>query len=422
MRLILKHPNVIAFSIIQIIFSAPGQTFLIGLVVIPMFSDLNLSITKFAGIYSAATLAASLCLNPAGRLVDRWEPNRVILFNSLLMSLGCILLSTVQMGVTPLVTLIQLYVAFFLLRFIGQGVFGLTSSIILINAFKKNRGQAIGLMALGFPLSEIIYPTLTLFLLSLVGWRDTYFIFGLSYIVIMLPLQFILIKRSKLKKGIYYKGEMVVQPQGLPSAKRSSSEEESLPVGKVLKKSTFYLVTIANCVPPLLMTGLFFHQETMFNENGWPLSSIALGIIVYACCKAASSIIMGKVVDKYGPLFPFILIILLLSTGTLITAFGGPLSMIYLYFGLMGYALGMSSPVMNVVYPNLYGVKHIGAIKGLMATFRNGLTAFAPLPIAMILDAGGSLSTVLFYTAIGTAMLAVLPVIANIIDPRLNHK
>ena len=40
----------------------------------------------------------------------------------------------------------------------------------------------------------------------------------------------------------------------------------------------------------------------------------------------------------------------------------------------------------------------------------------------MVLDAGGSLSTVLFYTAIGTAMLAVLPVIANIIDHRLNHK
>ena len=422
MRLILKHPNVIAFSIFQIIFSAPGQTFLIALVVTSIFSDLGVSVSKFASIYSVATLTASICLNPAGRLVDRWSPNRIILFNSILMCMGCFLLATVQPYDSWILLLGHLYAAFFLLRFIGQGVFGLTSSIILINAFKRNRGQAMGLMALGFPLSEMLYPTVTLFLLSTVGWRETYMMFGLSYVIIMLPLQFILIKRAKLKKGVYYQGEMVVQPQTLPSAQTDlASSDVSLNVRQVLNTATFYLVTVANCVPPLLMTGLFFHQEPMFNSNNWPLSHIALGVMIYAVGKAISSVVTGNIVDRYGPLGPFVMLILLLSSGTMVAAFGGAEHMIYIYFGLMGTALGMSTPVMNVIYPNLYGTKNIGAIKGLMATFRNGLTAFAPLPVAMILDRGGDFHQILFYTAIFTACLAILPIVANSIDPRLNH-
>ena len=394
-------------------FSAPGQTFLIALVVIPIFSELDLSMTTFAGLYSSATLLASLCLNPAGRLVDKWSVNRIVLINSLLMALGCVLLATAtHIG--------GLFIAFFLLRLMGQGVFGLTSSIILINAFEKNRGQAMGLMTLGFSLSEMIYPALTLALLAVTGWRTTYLIFALSYVVIMLPLQFILIKRSKFKKGQYFEGEMSIQPQLLPGGRTPDRAGDPLTVSQVIKTPTFYLVTIANCVPPLLMTGLFFHQEVMFNTNGWPLSSVAVGILIYAGCKALSSVIMGPIIDRYGPLWFFVSIILLLSSGTLIAAVGGAIPMVYLYFGLMGTALGMSSPVMNSIYPNLYGIKHIGSIKGLTATFRNGLTAFAPLPIAMVLDAGGSLSTVLLYTGLGVSVLALLPLIAYRLDPRMN--
>jgi MFS family permease len=416
MRLLLKHPNLLSFSILQIIFSAPGQTFLIALIVIPIFSELDISMTQFAGLYSAATLMASLCLNPAGRFVDQWSVNRIVFINSFLMALGCVLLATST-------TITQLFIAFFFLRFIGQGVFGLTSSIILINAFEKNRGQAVGLMTLGFPLSEIIYPTLTLFLLGSMGWRNTYLIFALSYLVIMLPLQFILIKRSKLKKGAYFPDEMLGQPETLLGVdKKTTLTSVSLTVPQVIKSSTFYLVTIANCVPALVMTGLFFHQEIMFKTNGWEISNVAIGIVIYALCKAISSVSMGSIIDKYGPLWPFVITILLLSTGTLITAYGGPNIMIFIYFGIMGMALGISSPVMNVVYPNLYGVKHIGAIKGLMATFRNGLTAFAPLLIAIVLDMGKSLPELLFYTGIGISLLATLPIIAYWIDPRLNGR
>ena len=90
--------------------------------------------------------------------------------------------------------------------------------------------------------------------------------------------------------------------------------------------------------------------------------------------------------------------------------------MMYSYFMIIGAALGFGSPVMNVVWPHFYGVKHMGSIKGLIATFRNGFTALGPLPVAMGLDAGISINTILKTTAALTLTLAVIPLIVWKLD------
>jgi MFS family permease len=185
MRTILKHHwNIIAFGILEIFFSAPGQTFLISFFVAKIFQDLPVSLSAFAGIYSAATLAASLLLNPAGQIIDRYPVRKVATGVSLLMALGCweLAFST---------NLIGIFIAFFILRLIGQGVLGLTATTLVIKKFFLNRGKALSLIMLGYPLSEMIYPFVCLYFLELAGWRWTYIWLGLSNVVILLPLQLI---------------------------------------------------------------------------------------------------------------------------------------------------------------------------------------------------------------------------------------
>ena len=83
----------------------------------------------------------------------------------------------------------------------GQGVFGLTASTLIIKQFEKNRGKAMGFITLGFPFSELIYPSLALCLLSTVGWRMSYVAFGISNLILMLPLQLWLIAKANIKEG-----------------------------------------------------------------------------------------------------------------------------------------------------------------------------------------------------------------------------
>ena len=406
-KFLTQHPFILSFGILQVFFSAPGQTFLISLFVPYIFKELNISQSSFAGIYSAATLSAALLLNPAGRLIDKYCVQNIIKVIVFCMALGCLTLSLAN-------NIVSLFIGFFIVRLIGQGVFGLTASTLMVKKFEKNRGKSMGIITLGFPISEAIYPALALFLISLIGWRLTYICFGIINIIIMLPIQLYLLKKSNIIHGGFFPGEVDVNPQHLRGnpEQRKIRPHKDFTLKEVIADPKFYLILAASSLPPMAVTGLFFHQGSLFEANQWPLHLAATGILTYAICKAIGSIWMGIFVDKHGPLIPYILLIFLLGLGTFVASCGGSTFVIFIYFSLIGAALGFSSPVMNVVWPYFYGTKNIGNIKGFVATFRNGFTAFGPLPIAMALDAGLSINIVLRYFSFFIIAMIALPIIA----------
>ena len=385
-----KYSYLLLFGIFELFFSAPGQTFLISLYVQPIFNDLSASQSLFAGLYSSATLAASLLLNPAGRLIDKHSIKTIIVLNSILMAAGCLILAMAK-------SLFVLFVGFFMVRLMGQGIFGLTASTLIIKQFHKNRGKAMGIITLGFPLSELIYPSVAIYLLSQFDWRMSFVIFAFSHLVIMLPLQVWLISKANIKEGQFLPGESELNPQLLPGAggHRRIRPHENWTLGRCLKDVKFYLLIAASCIPPMIMTGLLFHQATLFLHHQWPITLAATGLAVYAVAKALFSVAIGPVVDRYGPLPPFIVLIIMIGTGTYLASVTGPVWIIYLYFATLGAALGMSSPIMNVVWPYFYGTQYMGSIKGFIGTIRNGFTALGPLPIAIAIDHGITINVVL---------------------------
>jgi len=408
-----QHPHILTFGILQLFFSAPGQTFLIALYVIPIFNEFGVSNSLFAGIYSTATLSAALLLNPAGRLIDKYTIQTIIKAVTILMAIGCWFLASAH-------NLLILFIAFFILRLIGQGVFGLAASTLMVKQFDKNRGKALGIITLGFPISEVVYPSIAVFLLSTFDWRISYVLFGFSNILLMLPIQLYLLKHANIHKGEFRPGEAAINPQRLPGNpdKRIIRPRRDYALKEILKDSKFYLILLASCLPPMVVTGLFFHQITLFEANHWAIAFAAQGLAVYAVCKAIGSVWIGTVVDQHGPFIPFFILIFLLGIGTWLASMGGPSYMIFLYFSIIGAALGFSSPVSNVVWPYFYGTKHMGSIKGFVATFRNGITALGPLPIAMILDAGGSINMILKWMAVLIFVMSILPLIIWYLDKR----
>lgn len=413
--LLTRHPFLISFGIMQIFFSAPGQTFLISLFIPFIVKDLHISQTLAATIYSTATLCAALILNPAGRLIDKYAVTTVLKTITVAMALGCAIIANAQ-------SIFTLFLGYFFIRLIGQGVFGLTASTLMIKNFVKNRGKSLGLITLGFPISEAIFPSITLILITSIGWRATYGIWGVIMISIMLPLQLFLVSRSRIQHGQFQSGEIDVNPQHLRGQpeKRHIRAHKDIPLGQALKDIKFYLILAAACLPPMVVTGLFYHQVSLFESNQWPLGLAVTGFAIYAFFKAAGSIGIGIVVDKHGPFTPFILLIFMLGLGTFFAGKGGPSYTIYTYFILIGAALGFSSPVTNVVWPYFYGVKYIGSIKGMVATCRNGVTALSPLPMAMAMDRGISINTILMYLGFTIILLSFLPLMVKYLDKNEN--
>lgn len=417
-ELLRKRFPLISFGVFSIFYTAPGQTFFISLIIPRVLASHPRLENQFEWQYSLATFLAALLLNPAGRFIDKSSPFKILLFNTTAFALGCLLLSAGFLGDNFFWPVLAL----FLLRLFGQGVFGLTASTFISRSFDRNRGKASGIMSLGFPLSEIVFPPLLLVLLSLVNWQAAYQVLALSLFIVFLPVAWVLLRLSRLPpRGETYPEERPEAMGGLTSSRSGAGQDRKAyfeghyqyRLGECLRELRFHALLAAACLPPVVMTALFFHQGRIFEWRGWPPEWAAWFLASYAVTKAAGSLFMGPVVDRLGPFLPFTLVILLLATGPLFILISDAAVWGFLYLSWMGAALGFSTPVSSVIWPRLFGIEHLGSIKGFVGTFRNGLTGLGPVGLALLFQSGWSEAESLLLISGVTLALAFLPLLVS---------
>ena len=66
----------------------------------------------------------------------------------------------------------------------GITVFGnLSTAKLVSNWFKEKIGTALGYASIGISMSGVIIPPIAVFLISIIGWRNTYLSFGLFVLI-----------------------------------------------------------------------------------------------------------------------------------------------------------------------------------------------------------------------------------------------
>ena len=124
-------------------------------------------------MYSVSTLLASLFLPRMGRYVDTWPVYRMVRLNALFFGSALILFAYAN-------TLITLWISLFFMRLFGQGALTMTATAHTIKRFKQNRGTAIGLTQLGYPLSELVFPSLYLLIQHRMDHATAFLLFGMA--------------------------------------------------------------------------------------------------------------------------------------------------------------------------------------------------------------------------------------------------
>ncbi|HBJ91509.1 MAG TPA: MFS transporter, partial [Hyphomonadaceae bacterium] len=144
-------------------FSGFGQTYFISLSNDAIRAAHGLSHSQFGLIYGGATLASAFTLSNFGKLVDRFSVRRSAILTVLGLSLACAL-----MAISSL-TVVILPLAIFALRLFGQGFCGHVAMTSAGKWYTKNRGKAVSIVGLGFPLSESFMPAVAAVILSTAG-------------------------------------------------------------------------------------------------------------------------------------------------------------------------------------------------------------------------------------------------------------
>jgi MFS family permease len=393
-----ENRRFLAFGFLTAFCSSYGQTFFISVFGGEIRAEFGLSHGTFGLIYSAATLVSGFCMIWAGAQIDRIDLRRF----TAAVCIGLVVASLLTGWTT---SAFMLGVAIFALRLSGQGLMSHTAMTAMVRYFERDRGKAISMANLGFPAGQAIFPVIGVALAAAIGWRETWFVLAFILAVLVMPFLLWLLKgHGERHRRMEARTAQNGSDNGASSRQWSARE--------VRRDPRFWLMAPGFLGLSFVGTGIIFHQVHLVDFKGWSLAWFAANYSVMAAASVVTSLFVGPLMDRIGAvrMTPYYQIPALV--GVLFLAGGDALWVIPVYMVLYGISIGVTRVVISALWAEWYGVRHLGAIRALVAAMMVMASAASPVLFGWMIDRGITMNAILFMSAAYTALSIVLIVIA----------
>lgn len=379
------------------LFSGFGQTFFIAISTGPIRAAFDLTSGEYGGIYMIATLASALTLPILGQIVDKHSVGTTILFSTLMLAAACLL-----MAFSP--NILVLILALYGLRLFGQGMMTHISMTAMGKWFAENRGKAVSIASLGFSGAQALLPYAFVVLTGYISWRQGWVVAAAITVVVALPMTWALMRKERL-------------PRGTVAAAAGDTDRDWMR-GEMIRDPLFWITCIGVMAPPFIGTAIFFHQDFMLETKGWSLEVFAASIIVMTVVSVLTGLVAGVIVDRKSAVAILPTFLLPLGIGCLILGFGaGPETILY-YMVFQGISNGFSSTIFGAIWPEVYGTKHLGAIRSLIMSMMVLFSALGPGVVGWAIDAGVSFTTQMVWMGAYCLCAAMALLFASILFKR----
>ncbi len=325
----------------------------------------------------------------AGWFVDRFGPRRLMLF-------GIMAAGVAVMSLGMMTSLWQFY-SFYLLMALGYMCGGpLPNQVLTSRWFSKSRGKAMGFAYLGIGLGGMLVPQIARWLNMHMDWRSSLMILGAMMIVIAFPVAWFVKENPENK---------------LAEAK---TDEPKTPFKSILKKRSFYFLAIGSMCSIGAVAGvsqnlkLFFSIDLEYSQgHAANIISIVLGASIIG------RLLMGWLADRFPRKYVMMLIYSLITISILLLYYASVPGMIYLFAFIFGIGLGGDYMIIPLMAAELFGVKVLGRVMGLVLTVDGLGEAFGPMLAGWLRDQTGrytvGFTALIILSVVGTIAIALLP-------------
>ncbi len=395
-----RNRRFLSFGILVAFFSAFGQTFFIAVFGPDIRAEFNLSHGDFGGYYAIGTAVSGVTLIWAGKLIDRFDLRWVTAGVASLLILACVFMSIVPVAWA-------LAPAIFALRLSGQGLMSHTAMTAMGRYFEAERGRAVSIAILGFPLGVAVFPGLAVWLSGQFGWRMAWALVALALTLFLIPVLLWLLKGHGARHRFFLAQTTGSTDPGMAARAQPTGRRRQWTRAEVLRDPRFYLLCFAITAPSFISTGLFFHQAHLAAAKGWSLAWLAAAFVAYTVGAIGANLAFGPLIDKYGArrLLPYYLYPLVLACLTIVF-FNHPLSAVALTL-FLGLTSGSGQTLVGAAWPEFYGALNLGAIRAMVMSMSVGASALSPFVLGWLIDRGASMESMavgfLVYLALAIA-------------------
>jgi MFS family permease len=360
----------------------------------------------------AGTLLSALLLPITGKLIDQVPLQRYAFFVVLCLAFACWFITQVN-------SLVWLVVGVFLLRQTGQGLMSHVAYTSMGRYFEQQRGKATAMVAMGFAVGEAVLPLLAVMAIAAVGWSWSYTGVALIVLIIILPTSMWLLRghhgrhqdyELKLKQS----EEISLLKQASISPNQAAEQRintKSWRRRDVLRDYRFYLILPGVCATSLVSTALFFHHLNLADEKGWSHTFMTANYLLYSFIATLMAVVAGQLIDRFSALALMPFTLLPLAAALLMINLVDSYWVIWLYMVLLGIGSGLAQTAQAALWPECYGVRHLGSIKSLYWTFVVFASALGPMWLGSLVDVGYSFQqsvlTMVVYLLLATGLMVV---------------
>lgn len=348
------------------LFSSYGQTFYIALSSGGIRDEFELSHGQFGWLYMAATLTSAALIPFVGRSIDSVRIERYALF-----VIAGLAVSMVLVASAP--SVVFLFAAIAGIRLFGQGLMGHTAMTAVGRWFSADRGKAVSIAALGHQIGEGVMPVSFVAIAALVGWRGGWLVNALFLGLIVLPAVYFLMRVPRTPSPVEIEGRV---------SSRQWTRREAL------RDPVFWLLLTGILAPPFIGTTVFFHQVYLTELRGWSLSQFAGATPVLSIFAVLATVASGHLIDRFGSAALLPVMLAFVAAANLAIGLGDSASMVLVYMACMGISFGLYASAFGAIWPELYGVAHLGAIKAVVTAMMVFSTALGPGVSGWLIDAG----------------------------------
>lgn len=377
--------------------TAPGQTAAVSVFVDPIITELGLSRTAVSTAYLAGTLVAALAMPALGSALDRWGPRRLML--GVAAAFGAILVASSAMS-GP----VGLVAGFVGIRLAGQGALNLVATTTVALYVSRRRGSAIGLASAIGTAGISLAPLLLERLIAGGDWRTVWFFEGVAVWAVVIPVTLLVLPRRPVA---------VSAPAPAEDPDRPGDPSVDWTPRRAMGTGMFWVVAAGVGACSLVATGLNFHQQSLLGERGLSPAAAAATFLPQTAAGLVATFALGWLADRFSDRLLIVLTMVALALATVGAGWLGPGA------GAIGYALAIGAcgngvrTLEAVAFPRLFGLTHLGAIRGIVHAVAVASSAFGPVLLALGRGAAGSYRPVL----LAFALLPVIVVVAALVTP-----
>jgi MFS family permease len=382
---------VIVLSSFLILMIVWGAQYSFGTFFKPMLNEFGTSRAVLSGAYSINLVMVAVASIFVGKLSDKYGSRLVVTVCGSLLGVSYLLMSQVQM-------VWQIYIIFGIIASIGVAGSWVPLMSTIARWFVFRRGLMIGIAAAGIGAGLMIFPPLSGYLISNLGWRTSYIIIGMAVLVL------VIISAQMLKNDPSQIGQ-----SALGSSEQHEAGSWNLTLREALHTRQFWLLSAVFLFMGACLYSVLVHIVPHAMDVGISPITAATIISVIGGVSIISKVATGSAVDRWGIKQVSLMVTSLMLISLIIIQLSDALWVLYIFAVIFAFGYGGFSVIQVPYLAELFGLKYLGAIFG-VAYFLLNVGALGPFVVGKIFDVTSSYSWAFIFLAIMSS-LAILCVI-----------